>query len=107
MNTKGFAGSGVTVSAQAFRGKHNLTSRPCPLCCAEMRLPPVLRAAVEHYEPPEVQSNMLSALVEDQRRTLDAMQQNDLAIEEAQYITKPIQLLGNVLNLFATKLSLY
>ena len=107
MNTKGFAGSCVTVSAQACRCKHSLASRPCPLCCAEMRLPPVLRAAVEHYEPPEVQSIMLSALVEDQRQTLNAMQQNALAIEETQYITKPIQLLGNVLNWFATKLSLY
>ena len=72
-----------------------------------MHLPPVLRAAIEHYEPPEVQSIMLSALLEDQRCTLDTIQQNALAIEGTLYIIKPIQLLGTILNWCATKLSLY
>ena len=67
----------------------------------------MLRAAVEHYEPPEVQSVMLSALVEDQCRNFDAIQRNALAIDETLYIIKPIQLLGNILNWCATKLSLY
>ena len=67
----------------------------------------MLRAAIELYEPPEVQSITLSALVEDQRSTSDAIRQNVLAIEETQYINMPIQLLGNILNWFATKLSLY
>ena len=72
-----------------------------------MHLPPVLRAAVEHYEPPKVQSIMLSALVEDQRCTLGTNQRDALAIEGTLYLTKPIQLLGTILNWCATKLSLY
>ena len=98
----------VSASAQACGHKHTLVRQRCPLCCAEVHLPPVLRAAVKHYEPPEVHSITLSALVEeDQHRTFDAIHQNVLAEQETLHITKPIKLLGNVLNWFVTRLSLY
>ena len=72
-----------------------------------MHLPPVFRAAVEHYEAPEVQSKTLSALMDDQRHSVDTMQRNAMDRDKTLYITKAIQLVGNIMNWFAISLSLF
>eukprot|EP00891_Asterochloris_glomerata_P007100 jgi/Astpho2/7100/fgenesh1_pg.00107_%23_104_t len=73
----------------------------------EVHLPPVFRAAVEHYEAPEVQSKTLSALMDDQRHSVDTMQRNAMDRDKTLYITKAIQLVGNIMNWFAISLSLF